>query len=359
MVFSVWPLYVRNVLGANMAVLGFIDGLGDAIVSISQAVSGYVSDRLRRRKVFVWMGYLMGGISRLGYAVSGSWPQLIPWRIIDRSGKMRSSPRDAIIAEASSDSNRGGNFGILRFMDNLGAFTGVIIAIWLLRIIGYRRLFILAAIPSLLAVLVVVFFIRERRSEKINIYKGIRLKDLDINLRLYFLLSTVLTLGTFSYSFLLVAANSFGFSATTVPFLYLIYTFVAAIASVPFGRIADRIGRKKVLHFALACWGLTGIVFIFWHSLAGMVTGFFLYGLFNGALDPVQRTIVSELAPKQFIASTLGGFQMVIGAVSLPASFLAGLLWDRIGVAAPFYASLGLTVVASILLVFVKERRRG
>jgi MFS family permease len=357
MVFSVWPLYVRNVLGADMAILGLIDGLGDAIVSISQAVSGYISDRIRRRKIFVWTGYLMGGISRLGYAVSASWPQLIPWRILDRSGKMRSSPRDAIIAEASVDGNRGRNFGILRLMDNLGAFLGVVIAILFLQVLGYRNLFLVAAIPSFLAVAVVVFFIREPHADGIKIFKGVRFKDFDANLRLYFILSALLALGTFSYSFLLVAAYSFGFKATTVPFLYLIYTFVAAVGSIPFGRLADRIGRKKVLQFALVCWCLVSIVFMTWHSVYGMVVGFVLYGLFNGSLDPVQRAFVSELASPQFLASTLGGFQLSIGLVSLPASLIAGLLWDRFGSGAPFLFSLVLAVIASILLLFVKERK--
>ncbi len=359
MVFSVWPLYVRNVLGANMAVLGFIDGLGDAIVSLSQAVSGYISDRIRRRKVFVWMGYAFGGIARLGYAIAQSWPQLIPWRILDRSGKMRSSPRDAIVAEASMDGNRGKNFGIIRLMDNAGAAVGVILSIVLLSVLGYRNLFLLASIPSFLAVAVVFFLIRERRSEHIHIYKGIRLKDLDWNLKLYILLSAIFTLGAFSYSFLLIAANSFGFRATTVPMFYLAYTMIAAAVSVPFGRLSDRVGRKAILHVAFFCWALVSIVFIGWHSSSGIFLGFILYGLFNGALDPVQRSLLAELAPPQFVASTMGGFQMVIGLVSLPASLIAGLLWDSFGSGAPFLFSLVLTVIASILLLFVKERKRG
>jgi MFS family permease len=359
MVFSVWPLYVRNVLGADMAVLGFIDGLGDAIVSISQAISGYVSDRIKKRKIFVWMGYCFGGIARLGYAFAGTWSHLIPWRILDRSGKMRSSPRDAIIAENSVDRNRGGNFGILRFMDNAGAVVGIILAILLLNVLGYRNLFLFAAIPSFLAMAVVIFKIRERKAEHIHIYKGIRFKDLDGNVRLYFFLSAILTLGTFSYSFLLIAASSFGFRATTVPLLYLLYSFVAMVVSIPFGRLADRIGRKTVLQFALLCWALVGLVFIGWHSMTGMIVGFTLYGLFNGALDPVQRTLVAELAPPQFLASTLGGFQMIIGLVSLPASLIAGLLWDRFGSGAPFLFSLVLTVIASVLLLFIKERKRN
>jgi len=126
-IYPVWPFFVTSVLGANMAVLGFIDGLGEAIVSLSSAASGYASDRLKRRKVFIWLGYLFGSASRIGYAVATVWQHLIPLRVLDRMGKIRSAPRDAIIADLSTDQNRGGNFGLLRTMDNLGALCGKMI----------------------------------------------------------------------------------------------------------------------------------------------------------------------------------------------------------------------------------------
>jgi MFS family permease len=132
MVYPIWPLFVTSILKADMAVLGFIDGLGDAVVSISQAISGYLADRLRRRKIFVWTGYLFGSASRIGYAFSTVWGYLIPFRILDRAGKMRGAPRDAIIADISTDENRGKNFGLLRAMDNLGAVCGIIVCVWFL-----------------------------------------------------------------------------------------------------------------------------------------------------------------------------------------------------------------------------------
>ena len=116
----VWPLFVTQVLKANMAALGFLDGLGEALVSLSKALAGYASDRLRKRKIFIWTGYLCGGISRWGYALSSVWPHLIPFRILDRAGKIRSSPRDAMIADMSTSLNRGRHFGIIRAMDNGG-----------------------------------------------------------------------------------------------------------------------------------------------------------------------------------------------------------------------------------------------
>ena len=110
-----------------MSILGFFDGLGDALVSISQEISGYISDRIQKRKIFVWLGYLMVGLSRIGYAISKNWLSLIPFRILDRSGKIRSAPRDATIADLSTDKDRGENFGFLRMMDNLGAVFGILL----------------------------------------------------------------------------------------------------------------------------------------------------------------------------------------------------------------------------------------
>ena len=165
-VFSVWPVFVTQVLGANMSILGLIDGVGDALVSISQAVSGYLSDRWGKRKIFVWVGYLFGGVARIGYALSPSWQWLIPFRMLDRSGKIRGSPRDAIVSDLSTNADRGRNFGLLRAMDNLGAVFGILISLFFLKYLGYTKLFLFAAIPSFIAVVMLILFTKEAGQEK-------------------------------------------------------------------------------------------------------------------------------------------------------------------------------------------------
>jgi len=355
-IYPIWPLFVTVVLGANMAALGFIDGLGDAIVSISQAASGYASDKMRRRKVFIWTGYLFGALSRVGYAFSTIWQQLVPFRILDRAGKIRGAPRDAIIADISTRENRGGNFGFLRAMDNLGAVCGIITSILLLELVGYRNLFLLATIPSAMAVLLILFATKERRPADTKIFKGFSLRHLDRNLTLFLLLSGIFALGSFSYSFLLMYAKAFGFQTALVPVLYLIFTAVAALFSLPFGRLADRIGRKSVLLLAYLFWGLVCVSFIFIQSYVAVALTFVVYGLHKGALEPVQKSLVSELAPIERRASILGAFQMVIGLSALPASLIAGILWDRIDMFVPFYFSLVLTILSAVLLLFIREK---
>jgi len=356
MVFSVWPLFLRNVLGANMAVIGLIDGLGDAVVSLSQALSGYLSDKTQKRKVFVWLGYLLGGISRIGYALAPSWQAIIPFRILDRSGKMRGSPRDAIIVEASDHTNRGKQFGIIRMMDNLGAVVGVLIAFVLLKHVPFRTLFFLAAIPSFIAVALVYIYIKDSAKTQ-RIFKGIQFNAFSKNLWVYTISSSIFTLGSFSYSFLLIAASGKGFSDAAVPILYLLFTAVAAAFSLPFGKLADRVGRKSVMLLSFLFWIIVSILFIAQGNTWGVIMAFIFYGLHMAAIEPVQKTIVAELAPKDLLASTLGGFQMIIGLMSLPASVLAGLLWDHFGMGTAFFFSGSLTIVAGMLLFFVKETR--
>jgi MFS family permease len=353
----VWPMFVTQVLQANMSALGLLDGLGEALVSLSQAASGYISDTIRKRKIFVWTGYLCGAASRLGYAASSAWQHLIPFKILDRVGKMRGAPRDAMVADISTDQNRGRHFGLMRAMDNLGAVFGIATCILLLNIVGLRHLFALAAIPSVLGSVLIFVRIKEEKPPERRIYKGLSLKHIDRNLALYFGLNAVFALGAFTYSFLLVYARTIGFKVGFVPVLYLIFTASAALFSMPLGRLSDRIGRKAVLFMSFGFWAAVCLGVIAIRGLFLVPAVFVLFGVHKAALEPVQRTLVAELCPPQYRASVIGGFQMVVGLCALPASVVAGWLWDRVGRFSPFYLSIGLTAAAAFLLLFVKEKR--
>ncbi|MDD5148144.1 MAG: MFS transporter [Candidatus ainarchaeum sp.] len=364
MVYPVWPLFVTGFLGANMATLGFLDGLGDSLVSISQAFSGLLSDRLKKRKFFIWLGYLFGAFSRIGYAASTAWQQLIPYKILDRSGKIRDAPRDAIIADISTGQNRGKNFGILRAMDKLGGVCGIIACIALFAFLGYQKLFFLAAIPSFIAAALVFRIIKEKKivhaAEAVENEKAkFSLKKFGKNFKLFVLLNSVFALGSFSYSFLLIFANQAGIEPIFIPVLYLFFMVFASLSSIPFGKIADKIGRKPVMLIAFALWILVCVTFITTQSFLAIILSFIAYGLHEGAINPVQRAFVSEIGPKEFRASSLGFFEMAIGLCALPSSIIAGLLWDKIGKFMPFYFSIAVTIIAIIMLFFIKEKTRA
>lgn len=352
MIYPIWPLFVKS-LGAPMAVLGFLDGLGEALVSISQAVSGYLSDRIRRRKIFIWLGYLMGSLSRIGYALTTRWQWLVPFRILDRAGKIRSAPRDAMIADFSTQEDRGKNFGFLRMMDNLGAVCGILVCIFLVEILGFRSLFLLASFPSLIAVALIFFLIREEKRD-FKIFKGLSFSSFSPEFQKLLFLSGIFSLGSFSYSFLLVFAKEKGWRDSFVPILYLIFTLIASLSSLPFGQLSDRIGRKKVLTLSFFFWALVCVLFLFWQTPFGIILAFILYGLHKGAIEPSQKAFVSELVHESKRASALGAFQMINGLFALPASFVAGILWDKISITAPFYFSLFLTFISSFLLIKLK-----
>jgi MFS family permease len=354
MIHPVWPLFLTSVLGVNMSILGLIDGLGDALVSISQAASGYLSDRTKKRKFFIWLGYAFPLIARVGYGLSTAWQHIIPFKMLDRAGKIRSAPRDAIIADVSSKENRGSNFGFRKMMDNLGAVCGIVACLVLFPLLGFRNLFFLAAVPSIIAAGLVFLLIREKKSET-RIYEGLSFRDLDRNFRLFLLSSSFFALGAFSYSFLLIFATHSGFKMASIPLMYLIFTAAASLSSLPFGKISDRIGRKPVMILSLILWGLVCLVLILSQDRWAIILAFILYGFHKGAFETVQTTYASELCPPEYRASSLGGLKMVVGLCALPASVVAGILWDQINLFAPFFLSLVLTAFSMILLLFIGD----
>ena len=234
--------------------------------------------------------------------------------------------------------------------------VGIVFCIALFPYLGYQNLLLIAAVPSFIAVTLIVINIRERHLEDARLFKGITFGHLGGNFKLFVILSAVFSLGAFSYSFLLIFANQFGFNVTTVPFFYLLFTVVATFCSYPFGVLSDRIGRKAVLQISYMLWGLVCLAMIFADSTWMVIAAFVLFGLHQAGIETVQKVFVAELGPAEYRASTLGGFQMVIGLCALPASVVAGILWDRFGMHAPFIFSLVLTMVSAGMLFFVKER---
>ncbi len=354
MVFSVWPLFVTTFMGADLIVLGLLDGIGNMVVSLSQAASGFLSDRLGRRKPFIVAGYTLAGISKAGYALAWAWPALIPLRIMDRLGKIRDAPRDAEIADATSAGRRGASFGMLDAFDNAGAVAGIIAAFLLFGYLGYQKMFIFASIPPLAAAALIMAKVREDGRRRPD--GRFTLSALDGNYRLFLAASAFLALGTFSYSFIIIGAQDAGFPAESIPLLYLALSVAAMLASAAFGGLADRFGRKRVMIAAV----LLLVAAAFCISAGGLwLSGisFIAFGAYLGAVKPVQKTLASDLAPEKYMASALGSLQLVGGLAALPASLIVGFLWEGWGGGAAMAFSLVMVCISVILLLGVRERR--
>lgn len=354
LIAPIWPTYLRNHLLLSFFQVGLIDGLAVTITALSKIGAGYASDKTGKRKPFITLGYFMSMVGRLGFIIAAGFYHILFWKSMDRLGKMRSAPRDAIVAAMTTEEKRGRAFGLLRALDSAGAVVGAAISYLLFTFIGYFGLFLLAAIPTAGSVIIIATCVKEKRGK--DVFKGINFRGLDRNLKLFFLSSALLALATFSYSFLMLFSSGFGYADEQLPLLYILFTVVYAVAAYPFGRASDRIGRKPILIVSFALLTLTSGWAYLVHDLATVLPLFILFGLSTAALDPVQTTLVADLVKEENRASILGAFQMVIGLCALPAGMIMGYLWETIGALMVFQYSMILAAAATLILLLIRVK---
>ncbi len=351
MLLPIMPLYLLS-LGAGTAFIGFLDGLGTAVVSLAQMVSGYLSDRLGRRKIFIWTGYLAGALGKLGFGLGRTPGHMIAPKVVDRLGKVRGAPRDAMLSDVYGPEKRGWAFGVLRAMDNGGAFTGALLAWLLVNTIPLRWIFFIAAVPCAVAALVILFTLPENRVKREP--KRLSLRLLDRNSRLFLLFVFTASLGLFSYSLLLIYAERAGVPPGMIPLAYLAMTATAVLASYRGGRMLDRLGRRPVLVLSLLSFILLCAVAVLgpsgWWSMILLV----LYGLCMGLFEPALSCAAVELVPAEARGTILGATRLVMGLAALPASWLAGWLWESVGSWAAFLTGGAFVLIALLLLPLVK-----
>jgi MFS family permease len=351
MLFPIMPLYLLS-LGAGTAFIGFLDGLGTAVVSLVQLVSGYLSDRLGRRKIFIWTGYLAGALGKLGFGLSRTPGQMVGPKVVDRLGKVRGAPRDAMLSDVYGAEKRGRAFGILRAMDNGGAFTGALLAWLLVNTVPLRWIFYIAAVPCAVAALVILITLPESRKKREP--KKLSLRLLDRNSRLFLLFVFTASLGLFSYSLLLVYAEGVGVPPGMIPLVYLAMAATAVLASYRGGRMLDRLGRRPVLVMSLLAFILLCAVAILGPSGWWSVILLVLYGLSTGLFEPALSCAAVELVPAEMRGTILGATRLAMGLAALPASWLAGWLWETVGSWAAFLTAGVFVIIALLLLPFVK-----
>ncbi|TFG98399.1 MFS transporter [Candidatus Thorarchaeota archaeon] len=360
MIAPIWPTFLTTQLGLSAGQVQMVDGLALMITSLSKLGAGYASDRTGKRKSFITLGYAMSSIARIGFVLATlgyEFFQIVLWKSMDRLGKIRGPPRDAIVAGHVTEKKRGSAFGILRALDTAGAVFGTIITFLLFRYIGYSGIILLAVIPSLGSVIIVSVLVKEKRGK--DVFKGVNFRGLDKNLKVFLLASVLFALATFSYSLLILFSVSFGYSVEDQTLLYLLFVTVYAASAYPFGRLSDRVGRKPILVAAFIFLIVTSLWanFIVFDMLT-IIPLFVFFGLMNGALDPVQTSFVSDLVEEERRASIIGAFQMAVGISAFPAGIIIGYLWDSINPLAAFQYSIVLTFFALLLLLLIRTKTK-
>ncbi len=360
MIAPIWPTFLTTQLGLSSGQVQMVDGLALMVTSLSKLGAGYASDKTGKRKAFITIGYILSAFARIGFVLATfayQFFQIIAWKSMDRLGKMRGPPRDAIVAGYASEEKRGSAFGILRALDTGGAVIGTILTFFLFSYLGYIGIILLAVIPSIGSVIVVSVLIKEKRGK--DVFKGVSFRGLDRNLKIFLLASILFALATFSYSLLILYSATFGYTVLQQTLLYLLFTVVYAVTAYPFGRLSDSVGRRPILVAAFifliltAVWGS-----VFTIDMLTVIPLFIFFGMMNGALDPVQTSYVADLVEEERRASIIGAFQMSVGIAALPAGMIIGFLWDSLNIQMVFLYSIIISFIALLLLFFIKPKKR-
>jgi MFS family permease len=362
MIYPLLPLFLTAVLGAGPAALGVIEGVAESAAALLKAVSGRWSDRARRRKPLILAGYCLAGVVRPLIGLAGSWPAVLGLRFADRIGKgLRTSPRDALIADVTPVERRGEAFGVQRAFDHAGAVVGPLIAAALLgwAALSLRAVFLLAAIPAVVVIAVLLFAVHEPPRPTPAAAPDGRANSEPFGARFGLLLGAVVvfTLGNSTDAFLLLRLADAGVAPARVALLWSAFHVVKAAATWLGGRLSDRLGRRPMV---MAGWLLYAAVYLAFATVSRpttLVVVFLAYGLYFGLTEPVERAWVVDLAPPSRRGAALGLYHGAVGLAALPASVLFGLLWQRFGAPVAFSFGAAAALAATLLLLGVPAAR--
>ncbi|HEY3347326.1 MAG TPA: MFS transporter [Nitrospirota bacterium] len=358
MVYPLLPLFLSNVLGVNKSVIGLIEGIAEATASIVRVFSGWLSDRLGNRKWLMGAGYFISTLSRPIIALASGWHMVLGSRFIDRLGKgIRTAPRDAIIADSATPEQYGRAFGLHRSMDTIGAVIGPALAFFLLARLNndFRTVFWISMVPGLLAVLMIVFFIKEKKKAKADPNAAppkFEWKKFDNRFKFFIVITAIFAVGNSSDAFLILRAPDLGVPVVVIPLMYMMFNGIYSFSAIPAGIAADAFGKKRLIMagfvlFALLYFGF-GAASKSWQ--VWVLFGF--YGLFMGLTEGIQKAFLASIIPADFKATAFGIYNTAMGLALLPASMVAGYLWDKVSPSAPFYYGAA-TAAVSAGLFFV------
>ena len=332
------PMFLMSI-GASKTSLALIEGVAESTASLIKAISGFWSDRIGKNKPFMLVGYGLSAIIIPLYTFVTVPMHVLYLRFIERFGKgIRTAPRDSLIAGSVTNGETGRSFGLQKAMDNSGAIVGPLIAFGFLSLLpgNYRLIFIVAGIPSIIAIFVIIFGIKEAKKSKSDLITRFHFRDFPA--RYYFFLGIVFvfTLGNSTDTLLLVKANEIGIKIALIPLVYLLTNAVSVLAAIPLGKLSDRIGKEKIIIVGYVIYAAVYYGFGITTSKGAMVALFALYGLYSASTDGIQKAFISDLIDKNKKGTGLGIYNALLGITLLPASLIAGLMYDKINSSVPF-----------------------
>ena len=362
MLYPVLPIFLTQTLKASGSIVGLVEGIAQATQNIVQGFSGWLSDKLQRRKPIALVGYTLAAIAKPLMGLATAWPGVLGGRFLDRLGAgTRTAPRDALIAASVDEKDRGKAFGLEGIGDNAGAFLGPLIAIALL--IGLqldiRWVFYLAIIPGLLAVLMILLVQERPVSVTAKAKIDLSLRQFPTAYWKYLLATGLFGIGNSSNSFLILQTKDLGASLEATILIYAGFNLVAALISYPAGFLSDRWGRRNILLLALLVFFVAYLGFAFTRNVALIALLFAGYGLYQGIFRSVGKALATDFVPDRLRASGLGWYNATLGLMGLVASVVAGLLWDHVGHAAVFIYGAIFAVIGSIALLTLLPAEQG
>jgi MFS family permease len=374
MIFTLVPLFLCNVLGAATTVVGFIGGLSESSDAIFRIFSGWFSDKVGKRKPLAVAGYSISTLAKPFMYLAANWGTVLAIRFSDRVGKgIRSSSRDALIADSVSAKERGKGFGLHRAMDTSGAVTGLAIAAIIIYLVQgrglqlgletYRWIVLIGTVPAVLAVITLLTFVREKKRRRSPLASRAqdqsslhKTPSFDTRFKLLLAITAVFTLGNSSDFFVILRAQNLGAPLIHITLMLVLFNVTYAIVSLPSGTLSDRLGRRQLIILGWFIYALVYLGFAVASSLWQVWLLFACYGIYYGVVEGVARAFVADLVPEDRRGTAYGLYQGVVGFTLLPASLLAGWLWQAINPAAPFYFGAWLAFLGMLgMLTLIRE----
>jgi MFS family permease len=375
MIFTLLPLFLTNILGVSTVIVGLIGGISGSADALVRIMSGWFSDKIGHRKAFAVAGYALSAVVKPFMYIAASWGVVTGIRFIDRVGKgVRNAPRDALLTESVSASERGKAFGIHRAMDTAGAVLGLAVVaaiIWVvqkhdqfLELPTFRWIVIIGAIPGFIGTLVVLSLVRESRMERKKVEDGktaVRsAAPFSKRFKIYMAILAVFTLGNTSDFFVILRAQNLGNSLILVALALVMFNLIYSSVSTPAGMLSDKLGRRRLIMLGWVIYAAVYLGFAVANASWQVWFLFAAYGAYYAVTEGVSRAFVADLVPVDRKGTAFGWYYGVLSIFLLPASLIAGYLWSAVSPASSFYFGAAMSFVAAIgMLIFMKEENRA